>query len=74
VPISKDEISCENGCSYAEEFAATLPEALLRASPQGLTVVFGSKLGLSLTIAVPGDLVARELAAVDAARAGFAGR
>ena len=68
VPISKDEISCENGCSYAEEFAATLPEALLRANPQGLKVVFGSKLGLGLTIAVPGDLVARELAAVDTAR------
>ena len=33
--ISKNQISCDNGCSYAEEFAASLPEALLRASVQG---------------------------------------
>src|SRR6476659_7037528 len=39
VPISKNEITCELNCSYAEEFAASLPDALLRASPQGLTVV-----------------------------------
>src|SRR5438046_452545 len=31
IHISKHEISCENGCSYAEEFAASLPETLLRA-------------------------------------------
>src|SRR5260370_11002396 len=29
IPISKNEISCDNGCSYAEEFAAGLPESLL---------------------------------------------
>lgn len=69
VPISKNEISCENGCSYAEEFAAALPEPLLRASPQGLKVVFGSKLGLNLTIALPGEFIAGELAAVDTTRA-----
>src|SRR5437016_2091265 len=26
IAISKNEITCENGCSYAEEFAAALPE------------------------------------------------
>ena len=68
IPISKNEISCENGCSYAEEFAAELPEKLLRASPAGLGVTFTAKLGLEKTIAVPGELVAKQLAALDAAR------
>ena len=69
VPISKNEITCENGCSYAEEFGAELPEPLLRASPDGLGVVFSAKSGAQKTIAVPGELIARQLAAVDAARA-----
>jgi hypothetical protein len=69
VAISKNEITCENGCSYAEEFGAELPEALLRASGKGLTVVFTAKLGLEKTVAVPGDLIEKQLAAVAAARA-----
>ena len=68
IAISKNEISCENGCSYAEEFAAELPEKLLRASPAGLSITFTAKLGLGKTIAVPGELVAKQLAALDAAR------
>ena len=68
IPIGKNEISCETGCSYAEEFAAALPEALLRASPQGLTVVFTARSGAEKTIAVPGELVGRQLAAVGEAR------
>jgi hypothetical protein len=69
VPISKNKITCENGCSYAEEYAATLPEALLRASPRGLAVSFTAHSGAEQTILVPGDLIARQLAAVDMARA-----
>src|ERR1700739_1959096 len=38
VDINRNEISCEAGCSYAEEFAAILPESELRASPGGLAV------------------------------------
>jgi hypothetical protein len=68
VPISLNEISCDSGCSYAEEFGADLPEALLRASPQGLTVEFSSKSGAKLTIAVPPELIAKQLAATAAAR------
>ena len=67
--ISKNEITCENGCSYAEEFAAELPEALLRASADGLSVTFTAKSGGEKTIAVSGKLIADQLAAVDAARA-----
>ena len=69
VPISFNEISCDNNCSYAEEFGADLPEALLRASPQGLTVEFTAKSSAKLTIAVPGELIRIQLAASDAARA-----
>jgi hypothetical protein len=68
IAISKNEISCENGCSYAEEFAAALPEALLRASPRGLAISFTAHSGAERTIIVPGDLIQRQLAAVDDAR------
>src|SRR5229473_3676608 len=68
IPISKNQITCENGCSYAEEFGAALPEALLRANPQGLTVVFAARSGAEKTIAVPGELVAKQVAAVGEAR------
>jgi len=68
IAIGKNQITCETGCSYAEEFAAALPEALLRASPQGLTVVFTARSGAEKRIAVPGELVARQVAAVGEAR------
>jgi hypothetical protein len=69
IPIGKNEISCETGCSYAEEFAAALPEALLRANPQGLRIVFTARSGAEKTIAVPGELVTKQVAAVGEARA-----
>ena len=69
VTISKNEITCELNCSYAEEFAASLPEPLLRGSPQGLTVVFTARTGIEKMIVVPGDAIAKQLAAVDQARA-----
>jgi hypothetical protein len=69
LPITVSEVTCENGCSYAEEFAAALPEPLLRSSPQGLAVVFTSRSGNEKTIVVPPDLIAQQLAAVAAARA-----
>lgn len=69
--ISTNEITCDNGCSYAEEFAATLPDPLLRSHPQGLTVAFTAKSGPELTIAVPGDLIKQQLAVADDARASF---
>jgi len=69
IAISKNQITCENGCSYAEEFAAGLPEALLRARPQGLPITFTARSGARQTIIVPGDLIAKQLAAIDEARA-----
>jgi hypothetical protein len=68
VPISKNEITCELNCSYAEEFAAALPDALLRASPQGFTVVFSARAGIEKTVVVPGDLIVKQLAAVAGTR------
>jgi hypothetical protein len=72
IPISQNEISCSERCSYAEEFAAGLPDALLRTSTGGLTVKFSSGGGAGKTIAVPGQLIAEQLAAVDAARSKLA--
>lgn len=69
IAISKNEITCEVGCSYAEEFAASLPEPLLRANPQGFTVVFNTRSGIERTITVPGNLVAKQLAAIAQLRA-----
>jgi hypothetical protein len=69
IAVSKNQITCDNGCFYAEEFAAGLPEALLRAHPQGLAVSFTARSGARQTIIVPGDLIAKQLAAIDEARA-----
>jgi hypothetical protein len=69
VPISRNEIGCEQGCSYAEEFAADLPAPLLEAHRAGLIVVFSAKSGPDLTIAVPGELIEKQVAAITAARA-----
>ena len=73
VPISHNEITCERGCSYAEEFAAALPEAELRnAAGVGLTVTFAARSGAQKTIAVPGELVRAQVTALDRVRAGLA--
>ena len=69
IPISQNEITCDNGCSYAEEFAAELPDALLRASGKGLTIIFTAKSGAEKTIAVPGAFVEKQRLALAAARA-----
>jgi hypothetical protein len=68
VSISSKEITCAPGCSYAEEFAAALPEQELRSNPQGITVFFKAKSGAQMAIPVSGDLIAKQLAGVDAAR------
>jgi len=69
IAISRNQISCEESCSYADEFAAGLPEELLRASPKGVLVTFTSRSGKTQTVAVSGQLIAAQLAAVDAVRA-----
>ena len=69
IAISKNEITCEGACSYAEEFAAALPETPLRGNPQGLTVIFTARSGAEKAIAVPSELIAKQLAAAGEARA-----
>jgi len=69
IPIAKNEISCDQNCSYAEEFAAVLPEGLLRARPPRLAVSFTGQAGTETTIIVPGELIEKQLAATDQARA-----
>jgi hypothetical protein len=72
ISISNSEITCESGCSYAEEFAAALPEPLLRASSGGLMVTFIAKSGAHTVIQIPGSQVVAQLAAVDSAKHGLA--
>ena len=67
-PIGTDEIACDNGCSYAEEFAATIPAAALRASARGLAVTFTARSGATMTIVLSGEAIANQLAVVDAQR------
>jgi hypothetical protein len=68
VAIGHDEITCDAGCSYAEEFAAKLPESVLRASPDGLAVTFSSRSGDRKTIVVPAEQITAQLAAIDLKR------
>ena len=68
VAIGRDEISCDAGCAYVEEFAANLPESLMRASSDRLAVTFSSRSGDKKTIVVPGERVTAQLAAIDATR------
>ena len=68
VAIGHDEISCDAGCAYVEEFAANLPESLMRASPDRLAVTFSSRSGDKKTIVVPGERITAQLAAIDATR------
>lgn len=71
VHISTNEISCDAGCSYAEEFAAAIPENELRASPQGLAVTFTARSGDEKTINLSADQIDAQLAAVDTGRHNF---
>jgi hypothetical protein len=68
VAIGDDEITCDAGCSYVEEFAAKLPESTLRTSPVDLAVTFSSRSGNEKTILVPAERITLQLAAVDARR------
>ncbi len=62
-PISRDEITCEGGCSYTEEFAADIPKRGLKASPQGFAVTFTDRAGDRKTIRVSAEQIAAQLAA-----------
>jgi hypothetical protein len=69
IPISRNQISCERGCAYADEFAAELSEDYLRAHQKnGLAVIFTASDGKKLPVNVPSDFVVAQLAAVDAVR------
>ncbi len=65
IEIGRNEITCDGGCSYLEEFAAVIPESEFRASPQGLTVVFLAGSGAEKRISVSGAQISAQFAAVD---------
>lgn len=66
VEISRNQITCDAGCSYAEEFAADIPENELRANPRGLKIIFTDSSGAEKTITVSGSQITAQLAAIDA--------
>ena len=74
IPISRFEIACtgKDKCSYAEEFAAAIPESELRSNPNGFAVTFTDPAGGSDTIAVSAAQIAAQLAAVAAQKRGAA--
>ena len=65
VEIGRSEIACGESCSYLEEFAANIPESELRASPQGLTVIFTAGSGAEKRILVSSAQITAQLAAVE---------
>jgi hypothetical protein len=65
IEIGRNEITCDGGCSYLEEFAASIPESELRGSPKGLSVVFLAGSGAEKRILVSGAQISAQLAAVD---------
>ena len=68
IEIGRNEITCDRGCSYLEEFAASIPDSQLRASPQGLTVVFLAGSGAEKRLSVSGTQISAQLAAVNDGR------
>jgi hypothetical protein len=68
IAIGHDEISCDAGCSYVEEFAAKLPESTLRGSRGALAVTFSSRSGDEKTIVVPAEQTTAQRAAIEAWR------
>ena len=68
IEIGRHEITCDGGCSYLEEFAASIPESELRASPRGLTVIFSAETGAEKRISVSAAQISAQLAAADNGR------
>jgi len=68
IAIGDDEITCDAGCSYVEEFAAKLPETTLRRNSADLAITFLSRSGDEKTIVVPAEQITAQLAAIDLKR------
>ncbi|HWD57559.1 MAG TPA: hypothetical protein VG308_04720 [Stellaceae bacterium] len=69
IPISRNQITCDLGCAYADEFAAELPDTYLRAhKDSGIAVTFTSANGKTLAAVAPPEAVNAELNALDAVR------
>ena len=68
IPISHNQITCDQGCSFADELAAALPEDYLRAHKDGFAVTFTSSNGKTLAVKVPAGMVTAEINAVDAVK------
>jgi hypothetical protein len=65
VSIGSHKIACDPDCSYADDFAASLSDALLRNSREGLAVTFTAQSGNTSTIGVPAAAITVQLAILD---------
>jgi len=68
IEIGINEITCDGGCKYLEEFAANIPEGDLRANPQSLTVIFSAQAGIEKRISLSNTQISAQLSAVDRGR------
>jgi hypothetical protein len=68
VAVDRQQIACIEECSWVEDFGADLPEALLRASRDGLSVVFTARSGAVKRIDLSPEAIRAQLQAIDAAR------
>lgn len=72
IPISHNQITCTNGCSYAEEFAVNLPDGLLMSSRDGLTLYVTAKSGARMALTIPQAQITNQLAAIRSAKGSLA--
>ena len=68
VAISHDQITCDPGCSWQEDFAANIADAQLREATNGLAVIFTARSGAETRIELSQTQIAAQLAAIDAER------
>lgn len=66
IPISRLKIACDrkDNCSYAEEFAAKLPQNGLTENPKGFVVTFTDRAGNAQKVAVSADQIDAQLTAL----------
>jgi hypothetical protein len=67
IPISRKVVSCGaySRCSYAEDFAVTIPDAMLREHQDGLAVKFYAKSGREMVLKLTARQIRRQLMAID---------
>jgi hypothetical protein len=71
VSISRDVIFCgaDTGCSYSEQFGATIPDTMLKTHQDGFSVKFYAKTGKEMVITLTSQQIRQQLKAIEAFQA-----